>query len=858
MKRYWALLLSFTAALTSFAQVTFHIDAPRVVEVDESFRIVFISNADPASFDPPAINGFDILAGPTSSRMSSTQIINGKRTESFEVSYTYILQAKNPGKFTIPSGTITVDGRQYSTQPFVIEVVKSSGEGRKDDAAAGSIGSNDIMLRLSLSKSRVVKGEPLVATLKLYAKVPISGFEDVKFPSFNGFWSQEIETPQNIEFVRENVNGTIYNAALLRRYMLIPQQTGQIQIDPAEMVCMVQVRNQRSGPRSIFDDFFSDFQTIRKRVTTSTGRVTVETLPSGAPASFSGAVGEFKMDASFSKDSLNANEALSLIVKITGSGNINLVEAPKVDFPADFERYDTKTTDRSTKGGGGASGTKEFEYPLIPRGPGEFTIAPVEFSYYDISKKRYITLSSGELKVKVGRDIGGNASYSGHMLPAGVNKQAVRSLGDDVRFIKTGASGLTRGNPLFFGTPLYIVIMLLTGLTWLLARLFLDKRIERSKDIAGVKNRRAEKVAKGRLRVAETLLKQNIYSAYYEELHKALLGYASDKFSLPLADLSRDKIRESLNKAGAEVKDIEEFMNLMDVCEFARYSPNPGGGEMENNYKRAMNLITVLERQKGPKPSIRMKMLIMLLSVSLSGALNAAEVPDYKELWNTANERYMQGDFASALESYSKIEEIGYNSSKLMYNLGNTYFKLGENGKAILYFERALKLDPSDADAVRNLALAREFTLDKIESLPEFILTTWIRDASYIMSSDNWAWSSIIFAISFVLIILVFRYASTSRMRKISFFAAICLALFGLISTLFAWQQKRDFTSHDSAVIMKPVSSIKSSPDNSGKTLFILHEGTKVKLLEKIGGWQRVELPDGRQGWVISVDIEII
>jgi tetratricopeptide (TPR) repeat protein len=849
MRRYWAMFLFMLTGISSFAQISFHIDAPRVVEVDESFRVVFISNADPSSFDPPAIAGFDILAGPTSSRMSSTQIINGKRTESFEVSYTYILQAKNPGKFSIPPASIVVDGKKYSSQSFSIEVVKGSG---------GGIGSNDVMLRLSLSKSRVVKGEPLQATLKLYTKVPISGFEDVKFPSFNGFWSQEIDTPQNIEFVRENVNGTIYNAAVLRRYMLIPQQTGAIQIDPSEMVCIVQVQAQSTAPRSIFDDFFSDYQTIKKRVTAPASRLSVDPLPAGAPASFNGAVGEFKMEASFTRDSLNANEALSLIIKISGTGNINLVEAPKVEFPADFEKYDTKTTERSTRGGSGSSGVKEFEYPLIPRGPGEFKIAPIKFSYYDIAKRSYITLSSGELLVKVGRDAGGNATYSGQMVPAGVNRQAVRSLGDDVRYIKTGASGLTKGNPLFFGTLSYLLILMAIAFAWFIIRTILDKHIERSKDIAGVKNRRAEKVAKGRLKVAETLLKQNIYSAFYEELYKALLGYASDKFSLSPADLSREKIKAALDRAAVEEQVSNEFLNLMDACEFARYSPNPGGGEMENNFKRAMKLITSLEGRKVGKGGVRMKSLLTLMAIIAVNALYGSEALDHRELWNSGNEKYMQGEFSTALESYLKIEEMGYNSPKLMYNIGNTYFKLGENGKAILYFERAVRLDPSDGDAERNLALANEFALDKIESVPEFILTTWLRDIRYIMSSNGWAWLSIVFAALFAFLMLFFRYATTSRMRKISFFGGTAALFLGLTSLLFAWNLKSDFTDHNSAIIMKPVSSIKSSPDNSGKTLFILHEGTKVKVLEQIGGWQRVELSDGRQGWVTSVDMEII
>lgn len=597
------LIVSVALILTGFAasaQVSFVVDAPRVVDLDEEFRIVFITNADPSSFDPPTMHGFDILAGPTSSRMSSTQIINGKRSESYEVSYTYIVQPKSVGKFTISAATVIIDGKKFTSQPLTIEVVKGESANRSNAAQAtsGTVSADDIFMRMSVSKGHVVKGEPLVATIKLYTstKLPIAGLEGVKFPTFNGFWSQEIETPQNIEFVRENVGGVIYNAALLRRYMIIPQQTGTISIDPSEMICMVQVQSAKSNaPRSVFDDFFSDTKTVKKRISAPGIKVVVDPLPSGAPASFAGGVGEFSMSAKFNKDSLNANEAVSLIITITGAGNINLIESPKVEFPVDFEKYDVKISDNSNKSGRGASGSKVFEYPLIPRGAGEFTIPNVEFSYYDIQKKKYVTLSSGELKLKVGRDVGGGASYNGSTLSAGVNKQAVRSLSDDVRYIKTGTSGLKKGVSMMFGSVLYFLILAAIIAVYFITLRILGKRIEMNRDVAGLKNRKATKVAKARLKNSEGLMKQNLNTAFYEELHRALLGYASDKLTLALSDLSREKIRESLSVKKVKDELADEFISLIDACEYARYAPDGSGVEMHNNYDRAIKLISALE-----------------------------------------------------------------------------------------------------------------------------------------------------------------------------------------------------------------------------------------------------------------------
>lgn len=567
------------------AQTSLTVDVPRVVEADERFRLVFNVNAQPESFSPPAITGFDVLAGPTSSTMSSTQIINGKRTESFQVSYTYIVQANNVGRFTIPAATVVVDGKSYSSQPVTIEVVKGDPNAKKsEESSSPAISNDDVFLRVSLSKSRVVKGEQLVATIKLYTRVPIAGFEDVKFPAFNGFWSQEIETPQNIEFVRESVNGKIYNAALLRRYMLMPQQSGTLAIENAELICQVQVRSAASAtPRSVFDDFFDSYQTVRKRVTAPAVRVGVEPLPAGAPASFLGAVGDFNMSARLSRDSVNANEAFSLIVNITGTGNINLIEAPKIEFPGGFEAYDVKI-----------SGNKQFEYPVIPRAPGIYTIPKIEFSFYDVAKKRYVTQSSGDFVIKVGRDAGGGAS-SGGIVQTGVNRQAVRNIADDIRFIYTKAPMLKRGNLFFLGSATYFIIILLIIVLFFVVEKILSKRIERNRDVAGVKNRRANKVARAKLKNAESLLKQGLYTAFYEELHRAILGYTSDKLNLSLADLSQTKIRAELEKKKVKEEHTQELLSIIEQCEYARYAPDPGGSEMEANYTRAIRLISDME-----------------------------------------------------------------------------------------------------------------------------------------------------------------------------------------------------------------------------------------------------------------------
>lgn len=597
------LLLLSGAMLISLAisaQASFTVDVPRVVGLDENFRLVFTAGGEPSSFTPPQLKDFDVLAGPSTSTMTSTQIINGKRADSYQVSYTYILQAKSVGTFSIPAASAVIGGKTYHSNPVSVEVVKGdahnsgNASGSSSNKGSTTISSDDIFMKMSVSKGRVVKGESLLATLKLYTKVPIGGFENVKFPTFNGFWSQEVDTPSNIEFTRETINGKIYNAAVLRRYMLIPQQTGNLVIDPSEMTCLVQMRASSGGSRSMFDDFFDSYQTIKRKITAPSIHVSVSPLPSGAPASFAGGVGEFQLSAKLTKDTINANEAVSLEVSISGSGNLNLVEAPKITFPADFEVYDTKISDNTSKSGRGTSGTKVFEYPLIPRGAGVFELGPVEFSYYDIGAKKYKTLTSEKLTLRVGQAVEGSENSSAS-LPMGVNKQSVKSIGNDVRYIRSGLSGLVRGNSFFFGSVTFFALIVLIIASYFLIDKFLSKRIERNRDIAGVKNRRANKVARARLKNAETLMKQNLYSAFFEELHRAILGYCSDKLNLSLADLSREKIASSLEEKSVSKEHSEELLALIEVCEYARYAPDQDKPEMGENYQRAIKLISDLE-----------------------------------------------------------------------------------------------------------------------------------------------------------------------------------------------------------------------------------------------------------------------
>ncbi|MBQ0006552.1 MAG: protein BatD [Alistipes sp.] len=602
MMNYKKLLLLpiLLVGIAAMAQ-NLEVDAPTVVTDAEIFKVVYTATGKVDGFNNPDFSNFQVLAGPSQSTMSSTNIINGKVTQSYQVSFTFMLQASAVGKYTISPATVEIDGKTVSSRSVTIEVVKdtdaasagSQGQHSQSSSSKTNTGVGDIQLRLSLNKTSVVKGEPVIATLKLYSRASISGFEDVRFPSFDGFWNQEIETPQNVEFRRETLNGTIYDAALLRKWMLLPQKSGEIVIDPAELVCAVQVRNSSSAGRSIFDDFFDSYETVRKRVTTPAVQVNVKDLPSGAPKSFTGGVGSFQMNVKVTPESVKSHEAASLVVTISGTGNINLIDAPSFAFPPDFEAYDVKRSENVRAEAGGTSGTKSFEYPFIPRSHGEFAIGPVEFSYYNVKTGKYETLSSGGIPFTVEK----GSTSDAMVMSSGSDKQSVRVLGEDIRFIRTAVPALNVGAAFMVASPLMLILLSAAVLIFIILSLTLKKYMKMKADVAGVRNRKANSVARARLKNAGSYLKQNLPSAFYEELHRALEGYVSDKFRLTMTDLNRDTIRQALVEAGRSEEMVTRLLALLDACDYARYAPSSQAETMENHYKEAMEVISGIEKQ---------------------------------------------------------------------------------------------------------------------------------------------------------------------------------------------------------------------------------------------------------------------
>lgn len=593
-------------------EVTFRGSAPGVVSVGQQFRVTYQVNDQGSNFRGPSFKGFTVLSGPAPSSNSSIQITNGAMTQSINYSFTYFLQADKEGNYSFEPATITVQGKTYKSNSITVQVVKGQpapqnqnsnaqrGQPQQSNASAG-IGANDLFVKAILSKNEVFQGEHLVVTFKIYTKVNLVGFEDIKFPSFTGFWSSEIKLPEQISLRRENVNGVTYQVAELRKNIVVPQKSGNLTIDPITVTSIVQVRSQgrRKTGDPFFDNFFNDpffnnsVQNVKKEVKSQPVTVRVKPLPeTGKPADFSGAVGSFSMKASLDKTRVKANDAITLRVSISGNGNLELIDKLNVEFPADFEVYDPKIKDNITTGNGGVSGSRTFEYLLIPRNPGKFTLKPLVLSYFNLAARKYETIASQAFDIQVDKGAGG-----GSVAYSGMDKEEIKYLGSDIRFIKTGTTGLRPVSERFLGSWLYWLFMILPVVLFAVVLVIWQKQIRLRSDAKLMKHRKATSVAIKRLKKAHTHLQQKQEDAFYDAISQAIWGYLSDKFGIPLANLSKETIRESLTKNKVSEELTGQFTAILENCEFARFAPGAKEEKMDKLYEQGMQAITKAERE---------------------------------------------------------------------------------------------------------------------------------------------------------------------------------------------------------------------------------------------------------------------
>jgi len=592
------------ALLTNEAQdIKFTATAvPKVLRVGEQFQLVYEINKDVSELQIPELNDFQLLGGPSTSSSSSIQIINGKTTRSSKYTYTYYLSALKDGIYTIAPATAKIKKDTYKSNAVKIEVIKgksstsqttpsTASPAAKSSSNVDTHAGEDLFIRLLVDKKNAYIGEQIIAWIKIYSKINITQIDpNFKAPEFTGFYQQPFEIPPLRALERENVNGEIYGTGILRKIVLYPQKSGEIIIQPFDIDVAYQKQVKRKS-RSIFDDFFGPtVQNVPVKLKSKAVKLNIKSLPASMPSSFTGAVGNFRMSASINKTQVKTNDAVTLKVNISGKGNIKLIDEMEFEFPPALETFKPIV---KTKQDNVLEGSQSFEYTIIPRYAGDFKIGPIEFTYFNPSTRSYKILKSQEFNISVAK----GEEDTTTVVISGLSKEDVKLLSSDIIFIKNKPFNLTPKNKFIFGSTRFYAMYLISLMLFLLIILFRRKRIKRNANIKLVKNRRANKFARKRLKKASGFMRQNNRKTFYDEVLKAMWGYLSDKLNIPIADLSKDTSREALIRNKINDNLMNKFYDIIDSCEYARYSPGDESSEMQKLYNDAIKTIIKLQQK---------------------------------------------------------------------------------------------------------------------------------------------------------------------------------------------------------------------------------------------------------------------
>lgn len=590
MKILSKLLLVLVAVLTSisaWAQVSFTVDAPSPVEVGERFSVTFVVNAEPdrASFVSPSFDGFNVIAGPATSIGQSVQFINGTQTSSYTCSYTYTLKAQSAGTFNIGKASIKVDGKTYTTKALPIEVIEGTVE---EQTVASRRNADGVILRWVLSDSEVYKGEAVRASLMLYYNVELYNIDNYQMGPFDNFWSQnlDIHNPKS----RSEFNGRVYETYKLAEYLLMPQSSGDQPLPEAMLDAIVMVPIEGSS----YDIFYGrqweqEVLSLKTKPTT----IKVKEFPEGAPESFKGAVGHFVMTCKVPEESISRNSADEVVVTIKGNGNLNFMTAPHFSLSNSFELYDTKIEENIQNTNRGTSGQITYTYPFVARAAGDFELPGIEFTYFDPSKERYETLSSGAFTLSVVDDGSSNSHSGGTSRGTMTGYGDTETLNEDIHYINTDELS-TKSETMLLSSPTYWTILLLLIAAFVAIFIIMHKRIRNNSNVVMRRMKRADKVAIQRLRMAHKSMKEGNRHAFYEEILRAMWGYISDKFNIPVSNLTKETIREELSHRGVSSNDSEQFCHIISRADEAQYAP-VAEDDMNMVYMDAVDVISKIE-----------------------------------------------------------------------------------------------------------------------------------------------------------------------------------------------------------------------------------------------------------------------
>ena len=607
MKKFLYIILFYFISIYSLeaqSDVSFRTICKKQVAVGEQFQVSYELNGDGKDFRAPNFTNFEIIGGPFTSTSSSVQIINGSVSRTNTQTFSYHLRAIKEGNYTIPSASITVDKKKITSEPCEITVVASpsgsSSYNTTTNTQKASVGAKDVFLKATPNKKTVYQGEQILLTYNIYYTIPISQLSVSKSPSYSGFWTKDItENDGTLQQSSTVIDGQQYNVATIKEIVLFPQKPGNLIIDPLDLTCVAQIRQQRNRSQGYdpFEDFFGDvmgtsYTNVRKDIKSQPIAIEVEPLPTAnKPNSFKGAVGQFTFTSKIDKNDLKVNDAFTLTLTVSGKGNIELLELPKPVFPPDFEVYDPKISTTVKNNALGIYGSKKAEYIIIPRVSGDFTLEDIEFSYFNPSSKKYEILKSDIHNIQVQKGASNNSSaiYT-------PGQADIKYLGNDIRHINVNNNALGITGHLFFMSPTYIAIIVIMAIIFIVTLVIYKKVNKFNKNQVLVKNKQATKIAKKRLKNAHNYLVSNDQNRFYEEFSQALWGYISDKLNIVRSQLSMESVREIMLSKNVSEDIVNEFVDLLNNCEFARFAPGDPSKKMDELYQKGIELITKAEK----------------------------------------------------------------------------------------------------------------------------------------------------------------------------------------------------------------------------------------------------------------------
>ena len=838
------------------------VSAPSHVAAGENFRVAYtINTSDVEEFRMGGVqDGLEVIAGPYTSSQSSYQMINGHTSSSSSVTITYTLYAAKNGSFTIGASHALVGGKRLSSRPVKIQV---SGHAQRTNGApnmhgqdsydqprmrsAGSaISGSDLFIKVSASKKRVHEQEPILLTYKVYTQVDLTQLEG-KMPDLKGFHTQEVPLPQQKTFHTETVNGRPYKCVTWSQYVMYPQMTGRLEIPSITFKGIVVQQNRNVDPMEAFFNGGSGYVEVKKDIKAPGITLQVDPLPQ-RPANFSGGVGKFNISASLDKKEVKAGEPITLRVVVGGIGNLKLLKQPVVNFPKDFDKYDAKVTDKTRLTANGVEGNMVYDFLAVPRNQGSYTIPSVELTYYDTGKNAYKTIKTQPFKVEVEKGDGTSAE-----------SEDFASQDKDIHTIKLGKAEQHKADEMFCGSFGYWISLLMPLIAFVVLLIVFRRRAIENADIVKKRSNRAGKIATKRLRLANKLMLQGKQGEFYDEVMRALWGYMSYKLNMPAEKLNRDNIRETLGRHFVDDATIEKFTTALDECEFERYAPGDAAGNMNRTFESAMTAIMDIEnaineaRKNQKKHPAGYSFVWLLLAMICFGGTSAKAVTK-----NNADTEYQKGNYQQAIRDYEEILKNG-ESAEIYFNLGNAYYRTDNITKAVLNYERARLLSPGDDDINFNLQFACSKTIDKITPQSEMFFVTWYKSLVNFTSVDNWAKTGILCIVMALLLVLLYLFGPQLMLRKIGFFGGLAFFVIFLLSNLFAFQQKQALDNRTGAIIISPSVNIKKTPAKNSADQFVLHEGTRVVIIDKgMTDWRCIRVGDGREGWIETKAIEEI